>query len=50
MEAQWICDRAALRTLIQQHPDWGTAELAIATGRSTSWGKPMAPPIATSSS
>ncbi|HLZ57335.1 MAG TPA: hypothetical protein VKR06_10340 [Ktedonosporobacter sp.] len=39
MEAQWICDRAALHTLLHQHPEWGTAELAQATGRSKSWVK-----------
>lgn len=39
MEAQWICDRAALRCLLQQHPDWSTTQLAHTLGRSTSWVK-----------
>src|SRR5215470_9944818 len=34
MEAQWIADRAALRSLSQQHPDWTQQELALCIGRS----------------
>ena len=34
MEAQWIADRAALRCLSQQHPDWTQQEFAVCIGRS----------------
>lgn len=34
MEAQWIADRAALRCLARQHPDWTHEELAACLGRS----------------
>jgi Homeodomain-like domain-containing protein len=34
MEAQWIADRAALRCLARQHPDWTQQELAGCLGRS----------------
>jgi hypothetical protein len=34
MEAQWIADRAALRCLARQHPDWTHEELAVCIGRS----------------
>lgn len=37
MEALWISQRAALRCLVRQHPDWTQAELAAAIGRSRSW-------------
>jgi Integrase core domain len=37
MEAVWISQRAALRCLARQHPDWAHAELAAAIGRSRSW-------------
>jgi hypothetical protein len=33
MEAQWIADRAALRCLVRQHPDWTHEELAVCSGR-----------------
>jgi len=39
MEARWICDRAALRCLLYQHPDWSTTQLAQAIGRSLSFVK-----------
>ena len=39
MEAQWIADRAALRCLSQQHPDWTQQELALCIGRSRSFVK-----------
>jgi hypothetical protein len=39
MEARWICDRAALRCLLCQHPDWSTTQLAQAIGRSLSFVK-----------
>jgi hypothetical protein len=39
MEAQWICDRAALRTLLRQSPQWSNAQYAQALGRSVSWVK-----------
>src|SRR5215467_12684455 len=37
MEAQWIADRAALRCLSRQHPQWTQEELAACLGRSVSW-------------
>ncbi len=37
MEALWISQRAALRCLARQHPDWTQTELATAIGRSRSW-------------
>ncbi len=39
MEVEWIADRAALRSLAQQHPEWTQRELADAVGRSLSWIK-----------
>src|SRR5947209_6055951 len=39
MEAQWIADRAALRCLVRQHPNWIYEELAACIGRSVSWIK-----------
>jgi hypothetical protein len=33
MEALWISQRAALRCLVRQHPDWTQAELAAAIRR-----------------
>jgi hypothetical protein len=39
MEAQWIADRAALRCLLRQHPDWTQEELAVCPGRSPSFVK-----------
>lgn len=39
MEAQWIADRAALRCLSRQHPDWTHEELAVCVGRSRSFVK-----------
>src|SRR5215467_2540762 len=37
MEAQWIADRAALRCLSRQHPQWTQQELATCLGHSVSW-------------
>ena len=39
MEAQWICDRSNLRTLMHQHPHWTNPQYAQAIGRSVSWVK-----------
>jgi hypothetical protein len=39
MEEQWIVDRAALRALLQTHPEWTLAHLAEHLGRSVSWVK-----------
>ena len=39
MEAHWIADRAALRALARQHPDWTQQELAVSIGRSRSFVK-----------
>jgi hypothetical protein len=41
MEAQYIADRSLLLALWHQHPDWSTADLAQATGRSPSLGQEM---------
>ena len=37
MEALWFAQRAALRCLSRQHPDWSQEELAAEIGRSRSW-------------
>lgn len=37
MEAELFAERAALRCLARQHPDWTQAELAATLGRSRSW-------------
>ncbi len=37
MEAEWFAERAALRCLARQHPDWTQAELAATLGRSRTW-------------
>jgi hypothetical protein len=39
MEEQWMVDRAHLRRLMQQHPDWPNQHYADAVGRSKSWVK-----------
>ena len=39
MEAQWIADRAALRCLARQHPEWTQSQLAACIGRSLSFVK-----------
>jgi hypothetical protein len=39
MEAQWIRDRALLRSLMCQYPYWSNPQYAQATGRSLSWVK-----------
>ena len=39
MEEEWYADRANLRELIRQHPDWSGPRLAGALGRSLSWVK-----------
>jgi hypothetical protein len=39
MEEQWMVDRAHLRRLMQQHPDWANRHYADAVGRSESWVK-----------
>ena len=39
MEEQWQVDRARLRRLCQQHPDWSQQRLAEETNRSVSWVK-----------
>lgn len=38
MDAEWFAERAALRCLMQAHPDGTQAELAATLGRSRSWG------------
>jgi integrase-like protein len=37
MEAEWFAERAALRYLARQHPEWAQAELAATLGRSRTW-------------
>jgi hypothetical protein len=37
MEEQWIIDRAQLRQLLHQHPQWSTRQYAQAVGRSRKW-------------
>lgn len=37
MEAEWFAQRAALRCLARQHPNWTQAELAATLGRSRAW-------------
>jgi len=39
MEEQWQVDRARLRRLCQQHPDWSQRQVAQETKRSLSWVK-----------
>jgi hypothetical protein len=39
MEAQWIRDRALLRSLMSQSPHWSNPQYAQAAGRSVSWVK-----------
>ena len=39
MESQWIADRARLRLLRQQHPDWSKPRLAAELSYSLSWVK-----------
>lgn len=39
MEEQWIADRAKLRALWLEHPEWSKQQLAEATGRSRAWVK-----------
>ena len=39
MEEEWYADRARLRTLMQQHPDWSHPEFARQLRRSVGWVK-----------
>ena len=39
MEEQWQVDRARLRRLQREHPQWSISQLAEETGRSTTWVK-----------
>lgn len=39
MEEEWQRDRARLRTLLKEHPNWTKPELAQAVGRCISWVK-----------
>jgi hypothetical protein len=43
MEEQWCADRSRLRTLLHEHPDWSTRDLAAALGRRR-LGAPMRRP------
>lgn len=42
MEAQWMADRAMLRTLLRTQPAWTQREYAAAVGRSVAWVKKWA--------
>ena len=37
MEEQWIIDRAKLRRLMHEHPDWTTSQFTNAVGRCRKW-------------
>lgn len=39
MEVDWIADRATVRSLAREHPEWTQQDLAEAVGRSLSWVK-----------
>lgn len=39
MEEAWVADRAALRALVQAHPEWTQPQLAQPLDRSVSWVK-----------
>ncbi len=39
VEVEWIADRATLRSLAHEHPEWTQRDLADAVGRSLSWVK-----------
>jgi hypothetical protein len=39
MEVEWIADRATLRSLVREHPEWTQRDRASALGRSLSWVK-----------
>jgi hypothetical protein len=39
MEVEWIADRANLRSLAREHPEWTQQDLADALGRCLSWVK-----------
>ncbi len=39
MEVEWIADRATLRSLAHEHPEWTQQDFADALGRSLSWVK-----------
>jgi hypothetical protein len=39
MEEQWYADRTRLRTVLREHPEWSTRELAAHLGRSVGWVK-----------
>ena len=40
MEEQWVIDRARLRGLMDEHPDWTHWQYAEEVGHSMSWVKP----------
>ena len=42
MEAEWIADRATLRSLAREHPEWTQQDLANALGRSPPLGQEVA--------
>lgn len=42
MEAEWMADRIALRTLLREHPDWRLSDFAEAINRSLGWVKKWA--------
>ena len=42
MEVEWIADRATLRSLAREHPEWTQQDLADAVGRSLPLGQEVA--------
>jgi hypothetical protein len=42
MEVDWIADRATLRSLAREHPEWTQQDLAEAVGRSLPLGQKVA--------
>ena len=50
MEVEWIADRATLRSLAREHPEWTQQDLAEAVGRALPLGQEVAEAIAGGSS
>jgi hypothetical protein len=50
MEVEWIADRATLRSLVREHPEWTQQDRASAVGRSLPLGEKMAEATARGSS
>ena len=50
MEVEWIADRATLRSLAREHPEWSQQDRASAVGRALPLGQEVAEAIAGGSS